>query len=464
MRLRNHGVTEKTGRHIGVLALLFAAAFFTWTTSAMAEIVFLAGPNGTMRSVDTNNPGSHAVSKAPPDDTTASKAAGVAFNIYYDDVDQNTDIGFDDVSFGTQRRACVVETLTYISQILGRYPDGRTCDVRFDRSVTDGTGSFYEGGAYFSGVSGFVNGFAFEHIQTGIDPSSQLSDMFITMDFGWLWYSDTGTPPAGQLDLRSALLQVLTQGLGMITLAYPDGSSKLPPAKAFSVWDSLLETGAGTRLWTGNPPEFQGTALNLTGNADGVFFLGAKAFEFNEDKPAVYTPSTFDANKSLGFWKQPSDIVGKLIVMKSPPLAPREIVREYSILDQAALYDIGYTNIVMQLAFAEVPRGGWFNVGTRLEMSVRVVGAVAPVSYQWQKNGNNYPGKASSTLVIESLALGNTGNYTCVVTDATGIYDSPAAPVTVFAVGQLPAMGIVGLCLVVAACVLAGALIILRRE
>ncbi|MCX5759476.1 MAG: hypothetical protein NTU83_13415 [Candidatus Hydrogenedentes bacterium] len=56
------------------------------------------------------------------------------------------------------------------------------------------------------------------------------------------------------------------------------------------------------------------------------------------------------------------------------------------------------------------------------------------------------------------------GNYPCAATDDTGAYESPEVNVKILAPGQLPAMGIVGLCLVVVACVVAGALIILRRE
>jgi len=432
---------------VGLLALV---------PGAWAETVFLPVSDGAI-CVDTDNPGPYAASAMPPCDTAGAKAAGVTFNVYYTDVEQHTGIGFDDVNLGAQRRACVVEVLAYISGIL-RLPD-RSCDVRFNRSFVDGTASYYEGGAYFSQVSGFANGYAFEHIWNNHDMSTQLDDIFITMDFGWPWHTGAGSPSAGQLDFRAALLQVLTQGLGLVTLSKSDGSSKLGTVMGYSVWDSLLETGQGNRLWLGSPPQFQGVAANLTGSAGGVFFAGAKTIEFNEGKPDVYTPAVFNSKKSLGFWNK------TLGVAMKPALVPGESVREYGLIDRAALYDIGYTSIDMPLTFVLAPRGGWFSVGDSLTLSVRVVGAVGDVSYQWQKDGSDYPGATSAAFTIEHLTPGHEGVYTCIATDASkASYTSPPAIVKVVPQGQLPAMGIIGLCLVAAACILAGALIILRRE
>ena len=53
-------------------------------------------------------------------------------------------------------------------------------------------------------------------------------------------------------------------------------------------------------------------------------------------------------------------------------------------------------------------------------MSVTVSGTGALI-YQWQRNGINLPGQAGTALALSSPQLSDAGNYTVVVTDATGL-------------------------------------------
>jgi hypothetical protein len=55
----------------------------------------------------------------------------------------------------------------------------------------------------------------------------------------------------------------------------------------------------------------------------------------------------------------------------------------------------------------------------------------APLGYQWRKNSSNIPGATSSSYTINPVALGNAGNYSCVVTNACGSVTSGAATLTV---------------------------------
>lgn len=452
---RNRRIASETARHAYMCVTLLGMALFAWMAAAGADIALLPNGDGGFDVVDTQNPGPYAASSGLPDDTTLAKAGGPTFNLYYADVEKDTGEGFDDPTEGAMRRARAVEVLEYISGILAI--SGRTCDVRFARSDMDGSSALNSGGAYFPVDAGFSNGYAFEHIWNNHDMSTTLDDMYITMDFGWPWYSGTGTPASDEYDLSSALIQIFSQGLGLTTLSKSDGASKLS-VQVYTVWDSLLETGAGNLLWTGAPPAFQGIASDLTGYAQGVYFTGAKSTVFYEGKPPVYTPTAFDSKRSLGFWKATTGVVMR------PTIATASVMREYDTMDRAALYDIGYTSIAMPPVFKEKPHGGWFTVGQPLAMNVRAIGTIGAVSYQWMKDGSQYPGATSASFTVDALTLGHTGRYTCMVTDTVASYESPAAAVRVVEASELPAMGIIGLCLVAAACVLAGALIILRRE
>ena len=62
-----------------------------------------------------------------------------------------------------------------------------------------------------------------------------------------------------------------------------------------------------------------------------------------------------------------------------------------------------------------------------------VVGAsgIAPLSYQWWFNGNAISGATSSTYLISSAQLTNTGDYSVVVSNAGGSVSSPLASLTV---------------------------------
>lgn len=59
-------------------------------------------------------------------------------------------------------------------------------------------------------------------------------------------------------------------------------------------------------------------------------------------------------------------------------------------------------------------------VGGVASFSVSASGST-PLAYQWWKGASPLSGKTSSTLTLSSLALGDAGSYTCVVSNATGL-------------------------------------------
>ena len=102
--------------------------------------------------------------------------------------------------------------------------------------------------------------------------------------------------------------------------------------------------------------------------------------------------------------------------------------------------------------------------GQPLALHVATIDLTTPLTYVWKKDGV-VVGTNSTAYTVDHLALGHTGWYTCSVTENGGAtFTTPRAYVEVHPAGSLPTTGIVGLCVVAAACVLAGAFIIMRRE
>ncbi|MBX2903562.1 MAG: immunoglobulin domain-containing protein [Chitinophagales bacterium] len=68
-----------------------------------------------------------------------------------------------------------------------------------------------------------------------------------------------------------------------------------------------------------------------------------------------------------------------------------------------------------EIGFTQQPQSVSVCTGQSASFTVAVNGNV---TYQWQKNGSNISGATSATYNIASVAAGDVGNYTCVVTDA----------------------------------------------
>ena len=116
------------------------------------------------------------------------------------------------------------------------------------------------------------------------------------------------------------------------------------------------------------------------------------------------------------------------------------------------------------LELTTAPMGGSVEEGSMLELEVGVANATGIVTYQWVKDTVAICGETNSSYVIDRVDPSDSGYYSCVVEDASkAVLFSPPAVYRVEAFESLPTMGVVGLCIVVAICILAGALVILRR-
>jgi len=73
---------------------------------------------------------------------------------------------------------------------------------------------------------------------------------------------------------------------------------------------------------------------------------------------------------------------------------------------------------------------GSYDYGDGVTVSVTATGT-APLSYQWKKNGNNISGATSASYNIGSADTGDSGTYTCVVTNTWGSVTSSGISVSV---------------------------------
>ena len=102
-------------------------------------------------------------------------------------------------------------------------------------------------------------------------------------------------------------------------------------------------------------------------------------------------------------------------------------------------------SIPSEMKFTKVPRGGLYQVGQRLELSVGVADAFGSPYYAWYKDDEVIDGANTDVLRVDPLALADSGDYTCIVGDAITQHKTPPASVTVFPPGTLPAVSLGGI-------------------
>ncbi len=224
--------------------------------------------------------------------------ASITWNIVFEDVTGSTGVGFDDAVFGAARRSTFLQVFDYLDTILD---ESGTVDLVINVSQTDGRGFLAAAAPYFfTSPNGFQNGLVFDHATSGIDPAPGIEDGRITFDFGYTWNSELDNPNGSEFDLFSVALHEVTHTLGFLSLVGADGKSLLHPhgnPGVFSVYDSFLERGDGTKLF-GAGGEFLGTSADLVSN--DVFFGGPNAKAANGGNSVkTYAPSPFRPGSSI---------------------------------------------------------------------------------------------------------------------------------------------------------------------
>ncbi len=259
----------------------------------------------------------------------------ITWNIEFEDVTNNTNVGFDDPLLGAVRRNTFLSVFNYLNTVLD---ENGTADILVRTSQTDGTGFLAAAGPYFwNGPNGFQNGFVFDHATTGSDPSGSVPDATVRFDFGYTWNSETDDPTGSEYDLVSVALHEIVHTLGFLSLVDANGKSVISGTDpgVFSVYDSFLERGDGTKLF-GAGGDYLGTPADLTSN--DVFFGGPNAKAANGGSSVkVYAPGAFAQGSSISHIQLGIGEVMQYSIGKG--------VKRRTLLDQeiGILADIGWT-------------------------------------------------------------------------------------------------------------------------
>jgi hypothetical protein len=187
----------------------------------------------------------------------------------------------------------------------------------------------------FTGPNGFTNGFFFDHATTGTDPFGGVEDARAVFDFGFTWNSDTDAPTGSEYDLYTVSLHEITHTMGFLSQldASGNGLNGTNP-DVFSVYDSFLELGDGTQLFSADG-NYDGTAADLV--SGDVFFDGANARAANGGDPVkVYAPGSWDPGSSISHLDNGVDSVMNFSVGKGVSK------RVYTDIDRGVLADIGW--------------------------------------------------------------------------------------------------------------------------
>ena len=166
-------------------------------------------------------------------------AGVITWNVTFEDVSSSNGIGFDDPTLGVARRQIFEDTLDYIDSVLD---ETGTVDLLVNASENDGTGFLASAGPYFfPGPDGFYNGFVYDHVRAGSDPTPSVADATLTFDFGYNWNSDLAAPTSGEYDLFTVVLHEMTHTLGWVTALNSAGNSDLSGGNpgVYSGFDSL---------------------------------------------------------------------------------------------------------------------------------------------------------------------------------------------------------------------------------
>lgn len=303
------------------------------------QMIFVAPHTGETVVFDSENPPDEFRQRDTP--TKQLKGGPFTWNVTYQDVISNNNIGFDDSTHGATRRTTAEAVLNFIASVLNE-STGAVVDVHFAASQMDGSGPLATAGPFFSSSNGFDNGTAFNHITTGVDPSGTVVDITSTVDFGYTYQNDHTLAPSGsQNDLFSVLLHEMTHGLGIASTSLANGNSQISGGNPgrYTVWDQLMRSGTDV-IWNATTTALEPGITSATFTSENLFFSGPTAAAAHGSNPPVFAPNPFASGSSLSHFETFS-----VDSVMEPVIITGVAERVYSDVDLGALFDIGYTNV-----------------------------------------------------------------------------------------------------------------------
>lgn len=267
--------------------------------------------------------GKETVVPGNPFSTPDCQSAGGLFNLFVQDIQDGTGVGFDDPA-NVAYFNVLCQVFSDLDALINQAPNpcgGNAEGVNIMiQSFADGSTStggsasaYYE---YFGESLGVKHSEMWRGINTGLNDPNDL-DGFIRLNFAFPWYTGLGgTVPSTQVDLYSVMLHEVLHTLGFASLISETGGSKLqfisgtPVLTNYSPFDQFLQLSTGTPLIAnsgGYNWAYNGTnaAVELTSGCQNpspmgpdVRFIGV----FNPSSP-VHAPATWADGSSLSHYE-----------------------------------------------------------------------------------------------------------------------------------------------------------------
>jgi len=357
----------------------------------------------------------------------------ITFRLFYMDVRNDTNVGFDGATTGPLAKTRLKEVLQYIAGIIN---ESGTLDVLVKPSLMDGTAFLATAGTYYFNSPGFQTGFTMQRLHTGIKPYPGYEEIAMQVDFNWNWNLTANSPSEFQVDFMSVLLHELTHGLGFVSVCTNSGGSGIGP-NVYTVWDQLIIRRTGKfNLFGGSPPSFLGVIGDLTSN--NIAFEGTQAYlrYDHEIEPGVYAPSSWADGSSLTHWNT-GQIVGGAVMEHQ--IASGTMRREWAPVDIGGLIDLGYGNIdpvCTKVASTAVPRGIDFWGAAQSTIAVTDTRTITDLNVKLSIEFSGGDGLQTLTVALRSPAGTNrtlfsgVGGYTSYFTNTVLDDDAASAIIT----------------------------------
>ncbi len=298
----------------------------------------------------------------------------LTFTFNYEDVDTNTDVGFDDPALGAARRTALEQA----AAAFGGYFD-HTANVEIDVTSfnSPGISNLASGGSRFvsSGGTDFREVVRNKVLSDGAtDENGADADGTLRVNFGANFELSANPLDIDNTenDFFSTMAHELAHAFGFASTIDTDGTGIFGDNQRYGTFDQLITDSAGTPVIDGgvfNQSLWDTESVGGFSPAGGLFFSGTNAVAANGGNlVGLFTPTTYDDGSSVSHIDDENPLSRGLLQLAASNKGPG--ARTLSPLEAAIFQDLGYS------VFTTGSVGGVFNQDG-LEISLAADGELA---------------------------------------------------------------------------------------